>query len=147
MRRRVAADVRRPVSTTARAVACAAALVLAVAALTGCAADASTETETDPMDTVYIEYMAALTLSIEEGLSGETAEARIAELGVEPLSRNEIDGHIQRLSRDPVRWSRLEEQVEERVEELRREVRTRVAPSGLKSQQRTPPADSSTSAR
>ena len=128
MRRRTAADVRRAVSITARAArcaaACAVALALAAVTLTGCGADADTGTETDPMDAIYIEYMAALTLSIEEGLSGEAAEARIVELGVEPLSRDEIDGHVERLSRDPVMWSRLEEQVEERVEELRREQRS-----------------------
>ncbi len=124
MRRRVAADVRRVMSTIVSAAACAVALALAATTLTGCATDAGSEAETDPTDAVYIEYMAALALSIEEGLSGETAEARITELGVEPLSRDEIDGHIQRLSRDPVRWSLLEEQVEERVEELRRETRS-----------------------
>ncbi len=120
MRRRVTADVRHAVLATV----CAAALVLTSVALTGCGTDANTESETVPEDEVYVEYMAALTFSIEEGLSGETAEARIAELGVEPLSRDEIDGHVQRLSCDPIRWSRLEERVEERVEELRREQRS-----------------------
>ena len=54
---------------------------------------------------------------------------RLVELGAEPLSRDEVDGHVQRLSRDPIRWSRLEEQVEERAEELRREARPRPASS------------------
>ncbi len=116
MRRRAASDVRFAV--------CAVALALATVALTGCGADADSEIGTDPTDTVYIEYMAALTLSIEEGLSGDAAETRMAELGVEPLTREEIDEHVQRLSRDPVRWSRLEEQVQERLEELRREQRS-----------------------
>ncbi len=140
MRRRTAADVR-PTGCTdtlagassrsfpgassrvARLAACAAALVLAALALASCGGEASTESATDPMDAVYVEYMAALTISIEEGLSGEAAEERIADLGVRPLLRHEIDEQVQRLSSAPVRWSLLEEQVEARVEELRRDAR------------------------
>lgn len=85
--------------------------------------------ETEAADAVYVEYMAALQLAVDEGLAGEEAEARVVELGAEPLSRDEVDGHVQRLSRDPIRWSRLEEQVEERAEELRREARPRPASS------------------
>ena len=96
-------------------------------ALTGCGAETSAESKADPMDAIYVEYMAALTLSIEEGLSGEAAEARISELGVEPLSREAVDELIQQVSRDPVRWSRLEERVGERVEELRRNERSQGA--------------------
>ncbi len=105
------------------ALAVALGLLVALVALAGCGNDPGAQSEQSSDDHAYVEYMAALTLAIEEGSSGSEAEARITELGVHPMSRDEIEEHAERLSRDPVRWSRLEEQVEERAEELRREER------------------------
>ncbi|MCD4690059.1 hypothetical protein K8S17_01215 [bacterium] len=97
--------------------------VLLTTTFVGCGENTDGEPRMRPADNTYVEYMAALTLAIDEGLCGEDAAVRILELGSEPLTRDELDAHVERLSRDPVKWSRLEENVENRVEDLSREVR------------------------
>ena len=49
----------------------------------------------------YVGFMAALTIALEEGLTGEAADSRVSELGVRVLSDNDIAcGHAGEIAID-----------------------------------------------
>jgi hypothetical protein len=69
-------------------------------------------TETD-----YVEYMAALTVALEEGRSGEDASARITELGATPFPREKVEAFVATLREDPERWAEITLKVDRRIAE------------------------------
>lgn len=89
--------------------------------------DPSTEDVTIEGSTVteseYIDFMAALTIALEEGLTGEAADSRVSELGVRVLSDNDIEEVLDDLHRDPVHWAEIERSVDDRIELLREQSR------------------------
>jgi len=114
-----------------RIAACApfvAATVTLIAALISCsgpaddpasedpAADGSTVTEAE-----YIDFISALTVALEEGLTGDTADLRVSELGVKVLADGDIELILDGLRRDPIHWAEVELSIDERTELIRRE--------------------------
>lgn len=71
----------------------------------------------------YIDFMAALTIALEEGLTGEAADSRVSELEVRVLSDNDIEAVLDDLHRDPVHWAEIERSMDERIELLREQAR------------------------
>jgi len=71
----------------------------------------------------YIGFMAALTIALEEGLTGEAADSRVSELGVRVLGNDDIEAALDGLRRDPVHWAEIERSVDERIELLREQSR------------------------
>jgi len=105
------------------AFACAAALI----AHAGCGLDPAEPVERRspgdlPMtESQYVEFMAALNVALEEGLTGEDALERARELGATVFDRNDVEVFIDHLRETPADWSRVERRVEERIAELRTE--------------------------
>ena len=121
----VAIDVsvmRRGLPRLLQAAACAAAI--AVVAAAGCdrASDLSEDQEIPaaPMtEDDFVEHMAALTLAVEDGLTGEEARARAAELGAVLYARDEIEAFADILRADPERWAGVAARIDGRIADLR----------------------------
>ena len=67
----------------------------------------------------YIAHVAALTVAVEEGLSGEEADQRAVELGSRGYSREQVEQFAARLSSRPHRWVEIEKEIDARAAELR----------------------------
>lgn len=81
----------------------------------GLTANGSTITEAE-----YIDYISALTVALEEGLTGDAADLRISELGVKVLIDGEIELVLDGLRRDPIHWVEIERSIDERTKLMRR---------------------------
>jgi hypothetical protein len=73
----------------------------------------------------YIAHLAALTVAVGEGLTGEAAEERAMDLGSAGHTREEVERFAERLKARPERWLEIEREIEERVN-----VMTRPEPPG-----------------
>jgi hypothetical protein len=67
----------------------------------------------------FVDQVAALTVAVEEGLTGEAARDRAADLGGGRHTRDEIDAYANVLRADPERWAAVSERIDGRIEELR----------------------------
>jgi len=67
----------------------------------------------------YIAHVAALTVAVEEGLSGEEADRRAVELGSRGYSREQVEQFAARLSSRPHRWVEIEKEIDARAAGLR----------------------------
>lgn len=74
-------------------------------------------------DGEFVEYVACLTLALQEGLRNPQATLRALELGAPNLVRADIEEHAAGVGNDAERWVALFDSIEERVGELRREQR------------------------
>lgn len=97
---------------------------LAIAACcAGCGRDGDAGGETRGASGVserdYVSHVAALTVAVEEGLSGDAARERAVELGSPGLSRGQVEAFVDELRTEPERWVGVERRVDEMVEELR----------------------------
>jgi hypothetical protein len=63
----------------------------------------------------YIDEIAALTVAVDEGLSGVEARERAAELGGGKYTREEIEGFGETLKKRPERWIEVEKEIDARV--------------------------------
>ncbi len=108
----------------------AAALALAILIAGGCDPDGGTAESGAPATTGssgapsmteqdYITHIAALTIAVEEELSGEDAASRAIELGSRGHSRKEVEGFARALRSRPKTWLEIEREVDRRVGELR----------------------------
>ena len=108
----------------------AAALALTVLAVGGCGPDAGTGQPGAPAATGtsvassmteedYVTHIAALTIAVEEGLSGEDAASRAIELGSRGHSREEVEEFARTLRSRPKTWVEIEREVDRRIGELR----------------------------
>ena len=102
----------------------AAVLLTACLVACGCGQDAGPDgtTPQDPSSMTeedYIAHVAALTVAVEEGLSGEEADRRAVELGSRGYSREQIEQFAARLSSRPHRWVEIEKEIDARAAELR----------------------------
>ncbi len=108
----------------------AAALALAILMTGGCGPDggpaepgvpATTGSSGAPSMTEqdYIAHIAALTIAVEEGLSGEDAASRAIELGSRGHSREEVEEFARALRSRPKTWVEIEHEVDRRIGELR----------------------------
>jgi hypothetical protein len=66
----------------------------------------------------YVAHVAALTVAVEEGLTGEEAAARALELGSGGHSREEVEAFAATMRERPERWVELEKRVDLRIDEL-----------------------------
>lgn len=71
----------------------------------------------------FVDHMAALTVAVEDGLKGEEARDRAADLGGGRYTRDEIEAFADRLRADPVRWAELAGRIDRRIDEIRSEER------------------------
>lgn len=108
----------------------AAALALAILLTGGCGPDEGTAEPGAPDTTGssgatsmteqdYIAHIAALTIAVEEGLSGEDAASRAIELGSRGHSREEVEEFARALRSHPKTWVEIEREVDRRIGELR----------------------------
>jgi hypothetical protein len=108
----------------------AAALALAILITGGCEPDGGTAESGAPATTGssgvpsmteqdYIAHIAALTIAVEEGLSGEDAASRAIELGSRGHSREEVEEFARALRSRPKTWLEIEHEVDRRIGELR----------------------------
>lgn len=67
----------------------------------------------------YIAHVAALTVAVEEGLSGEEAAQRAVELGSRGYSREQVEQFAAGLSSRPQRWIEIEKEIDARAARLR----------------------------
>jgi hypothetical protein len=67
----------------------------------------------------FVDQVAALSVAVEAGLTGEEARDRAAELGGGRHTRDEIDAFASVLRADPERWAAVAERIDRRIEELR----------------------------
>jgi hypothetical protein len=115
--------VRRRVRRLLHAAACAAA---AVALASGCERPPEPTGDRDGpaagiTEEEFVEHVAALTVAVEDGLAGEQARDRAAELGGGSYTREEIDAFAEVLRADPERWAAVAERIDRRIAELRSE--------------------------
>jgi hypothetical protein len=110
--------------------AAAAALVLTILVAVGCGPDGEAgqpggtaprgSSTTPPMTAeAYVAHMAALTIALEEGLSGQDAASRAIELGSRGHSREEVERFALTLRSRPETWVEIEKAVDKRIVELR----------------------------
>lgn len=106
------------------------ALALAVLVMGGCGPDGGTgesgapatpESSAAPSMTTedYIVHVAALTIAVEEGLSGKDATSRAIELGSRGHSREEVERFARTLRSRPKTWVEIEKEVDRKIDELR----------------------------
>lgn len=95
--------------------------LLCVLALQGCSergeGGAGRDTVLEP--SAYVAHVAALAVATEEGLTGEAALARAAELGGGEYSREDIEAFAAVMRERPREWLELERSVDERIRQLR----------------------------
>ncbi|MEA3409126.1 MAG: hypothetical protein U9Q95_02150 [Candidatus Eisenbacteria bacterium] len=105
-------------------------LALAVLAVGGCGPDTGTGQPGAPAATGssaagsmteenYVAHIAALTIAVEEGLSGEDAVSRAIELGSKGHSREEVEEFAKTLRSRPRTWIEIEREVDRRIGEIR----------------------------
>lgn len=103
----------------------AAAIALAALAAAGCgqedAADEAARGAPSMTEEQYVAHIAALTIAVEEGLTGAAADARAVELGSSGHSREEVEEFAELLRERPERWLEMEREVDRRMADLRRE--------------------------
>jgi hypothetical protein len=100
-------------------VACA--TVAAALVCGGCTSpDSSSEEASELTDDEYVAHVASLIVALGEGLRGNAARERAAELGGGTYTRRQVETVAERLKLDPERWSALERRVDERIQELDR---------------------------
>lgn len=108
----------------------AAAFALAVLMMGGCGSDGETGKpgaattrgpSTAPSMTAeaYVAHVAALTIAVEEGLSGQDAASRAIALGSRGHSREEVEEFARTLRSRPETWVEIEREVDKRIAELR----------------------------
>lgn len=108
----------------------AAALALAVLMTAGCGPDGEagqpgapaargSSTAASMTAETYIAHIAALTVAVEEGLSGQDAASRAIELGSKGHSREEVEEFALTLRAHPQTWVEIEKEVDRRIVELR----------------------------
>ncbi len=108
----------------------AAALALAILMAGGCGPDEGTAEPGAPAATGssvatsmterdYVDHIAALTIAVEEGLSGKDAASRAIELGSRGHSREEVEEFARTLRSHPETWVEIEREVDIRIGELR----------------------------
>ncbi len=108
----------------------AAALALAILMAGGCGPDEGTAEPGSPAaigssgatsmtERDYVDHIAALTIAVEEGLSGEDAASRAIELGSRGHSREEVEEFARTLRSHPETWVEIEREVDRRIGELR----------------------------
>lgn len=112
---------RRRIPAAVHAAACAG--LIAVAAIGGCDRASGLKEEQGPgpapmTEDEFVEQLAALTLAVEEGLTGEEARSRAAQLGRTPFTREEMEAFAGILADDPERWADVAARVDRRIEEL-----------------------------
>jgi hypothetical protein len=109
-----------------RAKALTAVMALAALAVAGCgredAADGTAPATAAMEEGDYVAHVAALTVALEEGLTGAEAEARAIELGGGGHSRAEVEELAALLRERPERWLEVEKEVDGRIADLRREL-------------------------
>jgi hypothetical protein len=98
--------------------------LLSLLAAAGCGRASDPAGEVPPPATMnedeYVEHVAALTIAVEDGLSGEEARARVAELGAPLYAREEVEAFAEILRRDPERWADVAARLDVRIADLRR---------------------------
>ena len=67
----------------------------------------------------YVAHIAALTIAVEEGLSGQDAASRAIALGSKGYSREEVEEFALALRSRPEMWVEIEREVDKRIVELR----------------------------
>ena len=67
----------------------------------------------------YVAHVAALTIAVEEGLSGQDAASRAIALGSRGHSREEVEEFARTLRSRPETWVEIEREVDKRIAELR----------------------------
>lgn len=67
----------------------------------------------------YVAHVAALTIAVEEGLSGQDAMSRAIELGSEGHSREEVERFALTLRSRPKTWVEIEREVDKKIIEIR----------------------------
>lgn len=67
----------------------------------------------------YVDHIAALTIAVEEGLSGQDAMSRAIELGSEGHSREEVERFALTLRSRPKTWVEIEREVDKKIIEIR----------------------------
>ncbi len=116
---------RLPVPPLQGAIRSVAAAAVAALLLSGCGAESepgdgeAAPPERGVTESGFVEHVAALSLALEEGLTGEDARDRVAELGAPTYTRGEIENFTAYLRRDPVRWAEAARRIDERVDVLR----------------------------
>jgi hypothetical protein len=104
----------------------AAAVVLAALAVAGCgrgdAPEEAAPATASMTEEEYVVHMAALTIAVEEGLTGDAAAARAVELGSGGHSREEVEELAALLREHPERWLELEKEVDRKIVDLRSEL-------------------------
>ena len=102
-----------------------AAAALAVAAALihgGCGSGESSGGDASELtDDEYVAHVASLTVATGEGLRGDAARERAAELGGGTYTLEQLEAFAERLRLDPERWVALERLVDEEILELDRE--------------------------
>ncbi len=102
-------------------------LAIAALALSGCEARTANghTAGTRVTEEGLVSHLAALNIALEEGLTGDQAAVRVAELAGTDYSREEIEAFTEILRADPERWVRLVQSVDARTSELRAKERAR----------------------
>jgi hypothetical protein len=117
--------IRRSPNLPARALAVAA-ITLAAFAAAGCEqgnpADEVVTRTAHMTEEDYVAHIAALTIAVDEGLTGGDADARAIELGSAGHSREDVEEFAALLRTRPERWLDIEGEVDSRVADLRREL-------------------------
>lgn len=114
---------RRKARWLVQAAVCAGA-VIAFAVATGC--DRPPEPSEDQeistaamTEDEFVAHMAALTVAVEDGLSGEEARDRAAELGGALYTRDEIEEFADILRADAERWAAVSDRIDRKIAEIR----------------------------
>jgi len=71
-------------------------------------------------DAEYVEYVAALTVVLEERLSDDPAALRMEELGAPAFTRARVESFAVSLRNDTGRWLALTKRIDNRVAEIRK---------------------------
>lgn len=71
----------------------------------------------------YIAHVAALTVALEEGRTGDAAMQRAIELGSAGHSREDVEAFATGLRSRPEEWVEIEQEVDRRIAELRETAR------------------------
>jgi hypothetical protein len=118
-----------------KATTCAVSRAALAAALLICAAAGCEETAILPesarppasgmSDAEFVDYVACLTLALEEGLAHPEAALRAEALGARSFRRTEVEEYLAGLGADAERWVAVFESIDERIGELRREQKAR----------------------
>lgn len=67
----------------------------------------------------FVSYVAALTVAVEDGLTGEAARRRAEELGAPRYERAQVEAFAARLREDPEEWVRIADRIDGRTKAIR----------------------------